>query len=144
MKKHHPYNDPPSQDHSDTSVAAGESISKYRLRGQEKWIYEKLKQAEVADPPGMSDWQLWEATALFPGLFDKLSSEHRARIGLVWVNRKIGATIWHPVAKSGAENKDPQSGKSTTIWRLKEAYRDMSYDDWALNFRNLARGGPGR
>ena len=90
---------------------------------------------------GWADWQLWRRVqAYHPTLFDKLSSLHRARIGLLWRSRAIGATPWHPVEDSGRRNRDPVSGKQTVIWRLKDRYHGMTYDEWARDYRALAKG----
>ena len=128
--------DPPAQTHSDTSVAASRALSRRRMLGQEKWVYETLR---LAHPIGKADWELWELAEPL-SMFDKLSSLHRARIGLVWRSRVLGATPWHPVEDSGRRNHDPQSTRQTVIWRLKSRYLHMAYDHWLQNFRNLAKG----
>jgi hypothetical protein len=87
----------------------------------------------------MADWELWDKARFIGNVFDQKSSEHRARIGLVWVNKWLGPTPWHPVEDSGMEIVCPDSGKPTTIWRIKEQYRDMVYEEWAKAYRNLAR-----
>ena len=86
----------------------------------------------------MADWELWDKA---PGTrFDKLSSLHRARIGLLWRSRVLGATPWHPVEDSGRRNRDPVSGRQTVVWRIKDRYILTHYDDWARVYRNLAKG----
>ena len=125
--------DPPSQTHSQTSVWSGRSLSRTRVLRQEKWVYEALRRG------GASDWQLWEMVQ-YGKLFDKLSSLRRARIGLMWRSRALGATPWHPVEDSGQRNKDPNSNKRTVIWQLKQKYRAMPYEGWAHRYRALARG----
>ena len=128
--------DPPAQTHSNTSVEAGRALSRRRLLGQERWVYEALR---LAHPTGKADWELWEIAQTF-SMFDKLSSLHRARIGLVWQSRVHGATPWHPVEDSGRSNHDPRSTRRTTIWQLKDRYSQMPYDVWAKTFRSLAKG----
>jgi hypothetical protein len=125
--------DPPSQTHSDTSVGSARSLSRKRVLSQERWVYETLQRL------GKADWELWEMVKLI-GIFDKISSLRRARIGLLWPNRRLGATPWHPVEDSGKRNKDPFSNKSTVIWKIKDRYKDMSYEQWAREYRNLAKG----
>jgi hypothetical protein len=127
--------EPPSQSHSDTSISSAQSLPRWRVRSQEKWVYETLRLSRH----GLADWQSWVKCQPF-GLFDKLSSLRRARIGLVWVSRKIGATPWHPVEDSGQRIVDPNSGKPTTVWRLKSRYWQVPYDNWSAAYRNLARG----
>ena len=125
--------DPPAQTHSDTSLAAAGKVKKYRLLGQERWVYETLRRRPMAD------WQLWELAKNFPELFEQVTSLHRARIGLRWVNEQTGETPWHPVTDSGRRIM----GKyrcATTVWHVKKAYVDMPYDEWAQNFRALAKG----
>jgi hypothetical protein len=100
---------------------------------QEKWVYETLRRG------GAADWQLWEKVQSGT-LFDKLSSLRRARIGLMWRSRVLGATPWHPVEDSGQRNKDPNSNKRTVIWQLKQKYHAMPYEAWAHRYRALARG----
>lgn len=108
-------------------------MSRKRVLKQEKWVYETLRRG------GKADWQLWE-TAQIGKLFDKISSLRRARIGLMWRSRAIGATPWHPVEDSKQKNRDPNSNKRTVIWQLKPKYRAMPYEDWAHSYRALARG----
>jgi hypothetical protein len=127
--------DVPSQSHSATSVESAKSMSRRRVLGQEQWVYETLRKSA-----GKADWQLWNMAQHLPGLFDKLSSMHRARIGLVWPSRVLGATPWHPVEDSGRRIVCPDSGKQTVVWRIKARYRTMPYDEWAHAYRNLARG----
>ena len=132
-------NDPPSQTHSETSVESGRGLARKRLLGQERFVYETLKQ----ERSGKSDWQLWEIVKyniFYTRVFDQISSLRRARIGLVWQSRTLGATPWHPVEDSGRSNKDPRSNKRTVIWQLKDRYRDMTYEDWTRDFRGLAKG----
>ena len=125
---------PPSQSHSATSVASARALSPTRVKSQEKWVYETLRR----HPSGLADWQLWGRA---PGtLFDKLSSMHRARIGLVWRSRVLGATPWHPVEDSGRRCVDPTSNKQTVVWRLKDKFLGVPYDDWARVYRDLAKG----
>ena len=128
--------DPPSQSHSKTSVDSAKSMSRKRVLDQEKWIYEVLRRS----PRGMADWELWDKAKIIGIVFDQKSSVHRARIGLMWVNRGSGATPWHPVENSEMTNICPDSGKSTAIWRIKEQYRDMVYEEWSKAYRNLAKG----
>lgn len=127
--------DPPSQTHSDTSINASRAMSRRRVLGQERWVYETLRR----EPPGKADWELWDMAQLI-GLFDKLSSLRRARIGLLWPSRVMGATPWHPVEDSGRRNTDPSSNKKTIIWRIKSRYLNMPYAQWAQSYRNLAKG----
>lgn len=128
--------DPPSQSHSDTSVNAALSLPRRRVIAQERWVYITLQHGAKAD------WQSWELAP--PAVFDKLSSLRRARIGLYWRSRKLGATPWHPVEDSGRRITCPDSGKPTVIWQLKQRYRGMSYEDWSTQYRNLARGRGGK
>ena len=125
--------DPPAQTHSDTSVEAAEKVSKRRLLGQERWVYETLRRRPMAD------WQLWDLAEKLPALFEQATSLHRARIRLKWVNRKTGATPWHPVEDSGTRIKGKYT-RPTAVWRIKEAYADMPYEEWAKNFRAMAGG----
>jgi hypothetical protein len=125
--------DPPAQTHSATSIASSRAMSQSRVQSQERWVYETLRRSAT----GLSDWQLWEKA---PIIFDKLSSLHRARIGLLWRSRAIGATPWHPVEDSGFRNRDPDSGKQTVVWRIKPRYYAMTYNEWALDYRALAKG----
>lgn len=125
--------DPPSQSHSDTSVGSARELSRKRLLAQERWVYEALQRANKAD------WELFEMVRHL-GIFDQISSLRRARIGLLWRSRALGATPWHPVEDSGQRNKSLYFNRPTVIWRLKERYRDTSYDKWVKEFRNLAKG----
>lgn len=128
--------DPPSQTHSDTSVESARALKRERIFNQERIVYETLRQ------DGLSDWQLWRiirSHLLLRDKFDQISSMRRARIGLLWRSRKLGATPWHPVEDSGRRNVDPQSNKRTVIWKLKKEYIKMTYVDWRRDYRNLAR-----
>ena len=91
----------------------------------------------------MSDWELWDKARFIGSIFDQKSSCRRARIGLYWRNKHEHArhgSPWHPVEDSGRKNKDPGSNKATVIWQIKDRYKDMPYDDWAHDYRNLAKG----
>lgn len=110
-------------------------MSKARVHSQERWVYETLRR----NHPGLSDWQLWDKACGFVGLFDKETSLHRARIGLRWRSRVLKETSWHPVTDSGRKNVNPASGKKTAIWRVKDRYLKMTYDEWARVYRALAR-----
>lgn len=127
--------EPPSQSHSDTSIAAAAALPRHRAQGQERWVYERLRRV----PSGLADWQLWDLVQPF-GIFDQKSSLHRARVGLVWVSRKVGATPWHPVMDSGRRITDPVTARKTTVWQLKAKYLPMPYPQWAQFYRRLARG----
>ena len=82
---------------------------------------------------------MWDQVQLM-SIFDKLSSLHRARIGLLWRSRALGATPWHPVEDSGRRKVDPTSNRQTVIWRIKPRYQNLTYDDWARVYRDLAKG----
>ena len=125
--------DPPSQGHSETSVESSRSLSRKRLLSQERWTYEALQKG------GRSDWQLWDMVKNTL-IFDQKSSLRRARVGLMWRNRTLGATPWHPVEDSGKTNKDPFSNKRTVIWQIKDQYKEMPYDEWFNDYRRLAKG----
>jgi hypothetical protein len=77
-----------------------------------------------------------------PGLFDQLSSVHRARVGLKWRSRKQGATVWHPVGDSDQKTVNPESGEPQTVRLFKERYLQVPYDEWVEKFRALAKGKP--
>jgi hypothetical protein len=124
---------PPSQSHSETSVESSRTLSRKRLVSQERRVYECLRIG------GRADWELWELVRN-GGLFDKISSMRRARIGLLWRSRKLKATPWHPIEDSGQRNRDPMSNKRTVIWQFKNGYKDIPYEEWAREYRRLARG----
>lgn len=63
----------------------------------------------------------------------------RARIGLLWVSRKIGATPYHPVCDIGKTIVNPVSGVDTVLWGLKDMYLDMPYETWVDRYKKLAR-----
>jgi hypothetical protein len=122
----------PFQSHSKPSRSGAKRPRAKRVLAQEKWTYETLQSVS-----GLSDWQLWKL-AEPTGLFDKLSSMRRARIGLVWVSRSIGATPYHPVEDSGLEITDPASGVACAIWQMKQLYRSVSYEQWLERYKTLA------
>jgi hypothetical protein len=122
----------PFQSHSKGSRAGARRPRPLRVLAQERWVYETLRPVY-----GMTDWQLWKIAKPI-GLFDKLSSMHRARIGLVWVSRSVGATPYHPIENSGAEIIDPESGVPCTVWRIKPLYRAMPYEQWLERYKRLA------
>ena len=126
----------PFQSHSKTSQGGAGRPPKARIQAQEKWVYEHL---QTYTPRGLADWQLWRFARRHPQLFEQLSSMRRARIGLVWVNRKIGTTPYHPVEDSGEEILDPQSGVLCAIWRIKPLYRGLPYEKWVETYKALAR-----
>jgi hypothetical protein len=86
---------------------------------------------------GLADWQLWRV-AEPTGIFDQLSSMRRARVGLVWVSRSIGATPYHPVEESGAEIADPETGVLCAIWWFKPYFRKVPYETWIEKYKPLA------
>jgi hypothetical protein len=114
-------------------MEAARSIDPKRVRGQERWVYETLR---LGRP--YADWELWEMAPRH--LFDKLSSLHRTRIGLMWRSRSQGITPWHPVEDSLGRVICPDSGKRTVLWQTKEKYLELPYDIWAANYRALAKG----
>lgn len=124
----------PFQSHSITSIDSARKVKPRRAKDQERWVYEALRRKPMAD------WQLRELAWLETGvdIFEQDSSKNRARIGLVWVTQEIGATKWHPVEDSGLMVKG-RYNVATTVWRIKEEYRDMPYDEWRTQFKNLAR-----
>jgi hypothetical protein len=129
--------DVPSQSHSSTSVNSAKSVNERRARAQERWIYESLRRSSKAD------WELWnevEENDLEFFSRNKHTSGCRARIGLRWVNRVTGETPWHPVEDSGRKIVNPETGEKCQVWQIKEKYRDMPYDKWSKEFRQLARG----
>jgi hypothetical protein len=127
--------DLPFQSHSSTSIEAAERVDPLRERTQEQWIYESLRRGSKAD------WELWNEVRIErPGLFDKHTSAGRARILLMWVTEEAGGTPWHPVEDSGRKVVNPETNRKTTIWRIKERYQNMPYIEWAMNYRQLARG----
>lgn len=126
-------NDPPAQTHSVTSVEAALSIPRFRVLGQERWVYETLRTQQP-----YADWQLWDMAPRT--LFEQATSLHRTRIGLYWRSRKEGITPWHPVEDSGRKLRNPFTGRRCVIWQIKDPYLDMPYDIWRDNYRALARG----
>jgi hypothetical protein len=132
--------EPPSQSHSETSVGSAGRVSRRRVREQERWVYETLRRYY---PKGLADWELWALVQIErPGLFDQLSSVHRARVGLKWRSRKQGATVWHPVGDSDQKTVNPESGEPQTVRLFKERYLQVPYDEWVEKFRALAKGKP--
>jgi hypothetical protein len=123
----------PFQSHSRSSRRGARKPRAPRVMAQEKWVYETVQSRE----PGYADFQLWSLIE-HSALFDKLSSLHRARIGLVWVNRKIGATPYHPIEDSGAEVLNPETGVLCAVWRMKPLYRKMPYEQWVATYKELA------
>ena len=123
----------PFQTHSRTSRAGARKPKRARIVAQEGWVYETIRASDT----GLTDWQLWKL-AEPTGLFDKLSSLHRARIGLVWVSRSRGATPYHPIANSGTERVDPESGVTCAVWSTKPLYRKMAYPRWVELYKALA------
>lgn len=121
-------NDLPAQTHSDTSMMSARMVSRLRSNAQERWVYEALR----AEPK--ADFEMW---ALVQGytLFDKLSSLHRARLGLIWLSRARGATPYHPVEKSGQRHFDHSSNRMCMVWQLKPWARVLTYELWAENFK---------
>jgi hypothetical protein len=122
---------PPAQRHRQTSIDAAGTIPPRRVREQERWVYNALR----ATP--MADWELWANRP--PHLFDKLSSLHRARIGLLWRSRAAGASPYHPVEATDARRTSPESGKQCVVWQLKLFFRALSYEEWEHKYRKLAR-----
>lgn len=122
----------PHQSHSSTSRAGARRVSHVRATAQEKWVYETLQRGALAD------WQAWEL-ASSGSLFDQLSSMRRARIGLVWVSRRIGATPYHPVYDTGLTISDPISNVEAAIWAIKDTYRTMPYETWVQRYKRLAK-----
>lgn len=123
----------PFQTHSRTSRAGARRVPPPRATNQERWVYETLQQSPLAD------WQLWRLAEERVDLFDQISSMRRARVGLVWVNRKTGPTAYHPVEDSGVANINPDSGVESAIWQIKPFYRGMPYEKWVESYKALAR-----
>jgi hypothetical protein len=124
--------DVPFQSHSDTSIEAAEKVDPRRARGQERWVYEALRRGPKAD------WQLYDLVQLDrPGLFEQHTSCDRARIQLKWICGPQIVTPWHPVEDSGFDIINPKYNSRTTIWRIKEAYRNVPYDDWVAKYKHL-------
>lgn len=128
---------PPFQTHSSTSLGGAGRPGKLKLIAQEKWVYETLQRTSLAD------YQLWEFARHFP-FFDQLSSLRRARIGLLWVSRSVGATPYHPVEDSSRTVINPESDVPCVIWQIKPIYRGMPYDRWLETYKPLARQRHGR
>lgn len=129
--------DLPAQTHSKSSRDGAKHPSKVRVTAQEKWVYETLQQ-HTEPGLGLSDWQLWRL-AKPTLLFDQLSSMRRARIGLVWRSRKIGATPYHPVEDSDLKNYNRETDVLCAIWRMKQAFLEMPYERWVEQYKALAR-----
>jgi hypothetical protein len=126
--------DIPFQSHSHTSIEAAKLLDPIKARGQERWVYESLRHESKAD------WQLWNEIlekGLFPKPFDSESTAGRARIGLVWIYGFKTVMPWHPVEYSGYDIVNPETKKSTQIWRIKKQYWGISYDVWRTNCKHI-------
>lgn len=135
--------DLPFQTHSDSSHAGARRPSSPRATAQEKWVYETLQQYTPTKHFGLADFQMWR---LVEGseLFEQLSSVRRARIGLLWVSRSIGATPYHPVEDSGKRVIDRTTDVACVVWHIKPLYRGMPYETWVARYKALARQKPSR
>jgi hypothetical protein len=122
--------DLPFQSHSRTSRGGARRPTRARVTAQERWVYETLQRTSLAD------WQLWQRAP--SSLFDKITSLQRARVGLVWVNKYIGPTPYHPIEDSGRVIVNPQTTVECTIWWMKPLYRAMPYEDWVERYKTLA------